>query len=61
MSTNTETHTAAVLGSKRVHLSVELDGMGYSKPMCKGAYSHGVMPTDRPANCPKCLKMAVDK
>jgi hypothetical protein len=55
--TTTESHRAAILGSKRIHISVKLDDMGYSIPMCAGAYSHGMMRTEAPANCPRCLKL----
>lgn len=48
----------AAIGSKRVHLSTEMDALGRSMALCGGLRPHMGYATEAEGNCPKCLALA---
>lgn len=47
-------------GSKRVHVSVELNRAGRSEPLCEGVSSHRLASTTAMVSCPRCLVVAAE-
>lgn len=52
--------TVKAPGSKRVHLSIEMNDFGQSVAMCGRISSHVILSTDDEATCKKCLELAAE-